>query len=67
MTMTIPALAQAVFPFRRLLVGFSGGLDSTVLLHRLMLWREQEPDVELRAIHIHHGLSSHADSWVTHC
>ena len=65
--MTTPAIAQSVLPFRRLLVGFSGGLDSTVLLHRLMLWREQEPDVELRAIHIHHGLSPYADSWVTHC
>ena len=65
--MTTPAIAQSVLPFRRLLVGFSGGLDSTVLLHRLMLWREQEPDVELRAIHIHHGLSPHADSWVAHC
>ena len=65
--MTTPAIAHAVYPFRRLLVGFSGGLDSTVLLHRLMLWREQEPDVELRAIHIHHGLSPHADDWVEHC
>lgn len=65
--MTTPAIAHTVYPFRRLLVGFSGGLDSTVLLHRLMLWREQEPDVELRAIHIHHGLSPHADDWVEHC
>lgn len=65
--MTTPAIAHAVYPFHRLLVGFSGGLDSTVLLHRLMLWREQEPDVELRAIHIHHGLSPHADDWVEHC
>jgi len=55
--MTQPAIAQSVSPYRQLLVGFSGGLDSTVLLHRLMLWREQEPDVQIRAIHIHHGLS----------
>ena len=65
--MTTPAIAHSVHPFRRLLVGFSGGLDSTVLLHRLKLWRDHEPDVELRAIHIHHGLSPHADSWVGHC
>lgn len=62
-----PAIAQSVSPYRQLLVGFSGGLDSTVLLHRLMLWREQEPDVQIRAIHIHHGLSPHADEWVAHC
>ena len=65
--MTLPAIAHAVSPYRQLLVGFSGGLDSTVLLHRLKLWRDGEPDVQLRAMHIHHGLSPHADGWVAHC
>lgn len=65
--MTLPAIAQAVSPYRQLLVGFSGGLDSTVLLHRLKRWRDREPDVQLRAIHIHHGLSPHAEMWVAHC
>ncbi|HBX14602.1 MAG TPA: tRNA(Ile)-lysidine synthetase, partial [Leclercia adecarboxylata] len=55
MTMTTADLQHALHPYRRLLVGFSGGLDSTVLLHQLMRWREQAPDLELRAIHIHHG------------
>ena len=65
--MTLPAIAHAVSPYRQLLVGFSGGLDSTVLLHRLKLWRDQEPDVQLRALHVHHGLSPHAEDWVAHC
>ncbi|MGX5027356.1 tRNA lysidine(34) synthetase TilS [Enterobacter asburiae] len=65
--MTLPAIAQTVSPYRQLLVGFSGGLDSTVLLHRLKLWRDQDPDVQLRAMHIHHGLSPHAEEWVAHC
>ncbi|WP_285127316.1 tRNA lysidine(34) synthetase TilS [Leclercia adecarboxylata] len=65
--MTTADLQQALHPYRRLLVGFSGGLDSTVLLHQLMRWREKDPGLELRAIHIHHGLSPHADSWVAHC
>ncbi|HDT5730879.1 TPA: tRNA lysidine(34) synthetase TilS [Enterobacter roggenkampii] len=65
--MTLPAIAHAVSPYRQLLVGFSGGLDSTVLLHRLKRWRDQEPDVQLRAIHIHHGLSPRAEEWVAHC
>ncbi|MDE2406268.1 MAG: tRNA lysidine(34) synthetase TilS [Xanthomonadaceae bacterium] len=49
-----------------LLVGFSGGLDSTVLLQRLA----STPAVRapgLRAIHVHHGLSPQADAWAAHC
>ncbi|WP_300002028.1 tRNA lysidine(34) synthetase TilS [uncultured Cedecea sp.] len=53
---------------RRLLVAFSGGLDSTVLLHQLTLLRDSvAPELQIRAMHVHHGLSARADSWVTHC
>lgn len=65
--MTMPAIAQVLAQRRHFLVAFSGGLDSTVLLHQLVCWREREPAVKLRAIHIHHGLSADADSWVEHC
>ncbi len=49
-----------------LVVGYSGGLDSTVLLHRLAT----EPALRargLRAVHVHHGLQQDADAWATHC
>ncbi|PVZ85375.1 tRNA lysidine(34) synthetase TilS [Serratia sp. S1B] len=52
---------------RQLLVAFSGGLDSSVLLHLLVQLRQQQPDLMLRAVHVHHGLSGFADSWVGHC
>lgn len=51
---------------RRLLVGFSGGRDSTALLHRLAT-ALQPPWAGLRAIHVHHGLHAEADSWAQHC
>ncbi|MTD27272.1 tRNA lysidine(34) synthetase TilS [Erwinia sorbitola] len=51
----------------RVLLAYSGGLDSSVLLHQLVLLRSQRPGLQLRAVHIHHGLSSLADSWVAHC
>lgn len=65
--MMTPDIAPSLQPYRQFLVAFSGGLDSTVLLHQLVCWRERDPTVQLRAIHIHHGLSANADSWVTHC
>lgn len=47
-----------------ILLAFSGGVDSTVLLHQLA---HTEPRETLRAIHIHHNLYPEADLWQTHC
>ncbi|CCJ85235.1 tRNA(Ile)-lysidine synthetase [Cronobacter dublinensis 582] len=52
---------------RQLLVAYSGGLDSTVLLHQLVRLREACPALRLRAIHVHHGISPNADRWAAHC
>ena len=53
--------------YTRFLIAFSGGLDSTALLSLFIKLRQNRPHFELRAIHIHHGLSSNADAWVIHC
>lgn len=53
---------------RRLFVGFSGGLDSTVLLHVIADLREHKLlQVPLTALHINHGLQSAAETWERHC
>lgn len=53
---------------RKLCVAFSGGLDSTVLLAGLAQLRDNQiPDLRLRALHVHHGLSQFADDWAVHC
>lgn len=65
--MTPLPIMQSLHARRRFLVAFSGGLDSTVLLHQLVQWRMQQPHVSLRAIHVHHGISPNADVWVAHC
>jgi tRNA(Ile)-lysidine synthase len=52
---------QKLQGFERLWVGFSAGLDSTVLLHALM--QDGRLKDKIQAIHVHHGLSNHADEW----
>ena len=52
---------------KQFLIGLSGGLDSTALLLLFALYRQQHPEIQLRAIHIHHNLSAHADDWASHC
>jgi tRNA(Ile)-lysidine synthase len=46
-------------------IGFSGGLDSTVLLHLLA----SIPVLanKLLAVHVNHGLSADANAWQVHC
>ncbi|MDI9240503.1 tRNA lysidine(34) synthetase TilS [Lysobacter sp. LF1] len=51
-------------PAAPLCVGFSGGLDSTTLLHLLAVHGREGG---LRAIHVHHGLHADADAWTQHC
>ena len=49
-----------------LLLAFSGGLDSTILLHMLAKLRAYLP-FQLSAMHVHHGLSANADAWADFC
>jgi len=47
-------------------VAFSGGRDSTALLHAV--WRQSAgTDLRVVALHVHHGLMPEADAWWLHC
>ncbi|WP_114413435.1 tRNA lysidine(34) synthetase TilS [Marinomonas foliarum] len=48
-------------------VGFSGGVDSHVLLHALVNQISVEQKRQLVVLHVHHGLSANADNWLKHC
>lgn len=48
-------------------LGYSGGLDSHVLLHACAALQVKYPQTyQFQAIHIHHGLQKIADAWVQH-
>ena len=51
---------------RRIAVAYSGGRDSTALLHATLA-AAADHGVEAIALHVHHGLSPHADAWLAHC
>lgn len=61
--MDIPFDHDAIAKTASLLVGFSGGSDSTALLHLL---HRRFPG-QVRALHVHHGLQADADAWAAHC
>ncbi|NMX55349.1 tRNA lysidine(34) synthetase TilS [Pseudomonas sp. WS 5146] len=71
MSPTLPAkLLQNLAPWRNAPawhIAFSGGLDSTVLLHLLASLANTETLPPLSAIHVHHGLQAAADAWPSHC
>jgi len=58
-------LPQPAAPARPVLAAYSGGLDSTVLLH----WLAAHPRTHggLRAIHVDHGLHPDSGAWAEHC
>ncbi len=48
---------------KRWVVAYSGGLDSSVLLHALTQFAEAPA---IHVLHIHHGLQAEADEWQRH-
>ncbi|ADD79941.1 tRNA(Ile)-lysidine synthase (tRNA(Ile)-lysidinesynthetase) (tRNA(Ile)-2-lysyl-cytidine synthase) [Candidatus Riesia pediculicola USDA] len=61
-------ISKSLNPFKKVLVGFSGGMDSTVLLHILMTLRKlKKIKIDLRAIHINHHLQKESNLWESHC
>lgn len=66
MTNLLPAdWVECLRHYHRIMIAFSGGLDSTVLLHAL----NSEPDLspKLIAVHVNHQLQAQSDDWQAHC
>lgn len=66
----VPQVIEQLKPWQQApawCVAFSGGLDSTVLLHILATQIPSSSRPPLRAIYIHHGLQQAAEDWPEHC
>jgi tRNA(Ile)-lysidine synthase len=60
-------LRPELAPGSRWCVAYSGGLDSTVLLHALHAVSKLSDGIILRAVHINHGWHVDAHQWAEHC
>ncbi len=61
-----PEMVEAMAPkeIDTIYLGYSGGMDSHVLLHLLARSRFQQ---QVCAVYVHHGLQEEADDWARHC
>ncbi len=59
------AEVDCLVDYKQLIIGFSGGLDSTVLLDRIAAEKNLHP--KIIALHVNHGLSPQANYWQQHC
>lgn len=60
-------LSPYIATHQQLVLALSGGLDSRVLLDLLARLQQQQPHLAIQVVHIHHGLSEHADEWLNFC
>ncbi len=60
---------QSLTAVKKFWVGFSGGMDSHVLLDLVVqaFKTQADTEIEIGAVHVHHGLNPKADDWVLHC
>lgn len=65
---SLQASISPITPIKRWVVAYSGGVDSTVLLHALVFsLRSSNTSTAVTAIHINHQLSAQAQAWQQHC
>lgn len=64
---TILALLKLHASFKKLLIAYSGGMDSHVLLHLLATQRCLWPQRDVAAVYVDHGLQADSARWGEHC
>ncbi|BGI51324.1 MAG: tRNA lysidine(34) synthetase TilS [Buchnera aphidicola (Ceratovacuna japonica)] len=66
--MLIKSILKYIKKNQKILIAYSGGLDSTVLLHQLIILKKKKlKKIKIRAIHINHNISKNSKYWKKHC
>jgi tRNA(Ile)-lysidine synthase len=65
MKLTAEYVRQFIPSCNSIFVAFSGGADSTALLHLLSQYKQFKS--KMTAIHVNHGLQMDSDQWQAHC
>ena len=61
---TLDHALTSVKKYKNIIVGFSGGIDSTVLLYGVcLLARKGLLRSNIKAIHVNHGLNDSCEEW----
>lgn len=58
---------QPLAPDCKLVLAYSGGVDSEVLAFGLSQFARQHPEFSYQLVYVHHGLSDNAEVWAQHC
>ena len=59
--------AQSLAPDSKLVLAYSGGVDSEVLAFGLSQFARKHPEFNYQLVYVHHGLSDNAEAWALHC
>lgn len=59
--------AQSLAPDSKLVLAYSGGVDSEVLAFGLSQFARTHPEFNYQLVYVHHGLSDNAEAWAQHC
>lgn len=62
-----PLFVQAIQADKKIVIAYSGGSDSTCLLHLAKCFSDQYDTCQVSAIHVNHHWSALSDRWQKHC
>ncbi|WP_126071440.1 tRNA lysidine(34) synthetase TilS [Candidatus Annandia adelgestsuga] len=59
-------IKNIIYNYNKILIAYSGGLDSTFLLYNFIIFRKYF-NINIRAIYINHKLNFNSNIWINHC